>query len=159
MNDMTNNRMPVASWMTCGRSVLCQKDHSKGNTVDNYIPISCLLLIWKLLTGVIAESMYEYLDKNNILPEEKKGCKRKNRGTKDQLLRDEMILQDCKKGHKNLAMAWVDYRKAYDLVPHSWILECLELTQISENIKKFIENTMKSWATELTSCGGESWQS
>ena len=65
-----------------------------------------------------------------------------------------MILQDCKKGHKNLAMAWVDYRKAYDLVPHSWILECLELSQISENINKFLENTMKNWAMELTSCGG-----
>ena len=132
---------------------MCQKDHSKGNAVDNYRPISCLPLMWKLLTGVIAESIYEYLERNNILPEEQKGCRRKSRGTKDQLLIDKMILQDCKKGHKNLAMAWVDYRKAYDLVPHSWILECLELSQISENIKKFLENTMKNWATELTSCG------
>ena len=153
MDDMINNRIPVPSWMTQGRTVLCQKDHSKGNAVDNYRPISCLPLMWKLLTGVIAESMYEYLERNNILPEEQKGCRRKSRGTKDQLLIDKVILQDCKKGHKNLAMAWVDYRKAYDLVPHSWILECLELSQISENIKKFIENTMKNWATELTSCG------
>ena len=153
MDDMINNRIPVPSWMTQGRTVLCQKDHSKGNAVDNYRPISCLPLMWKLLTGVIAESMYEYLERNNILPEEQKGCRRKSRGTEDQLLIDKVILQDCKKGHKNLAMAWVDYRKAYDLVPHSWILECLELSQISENIKKFIENTMKHWATELTSCG------
>ena len=153
MDDMINNRIPVPSWMTQGRTVLCQKDHSKGNAVDNYRPISCLPLMWKLLTGVIAESMYEYLERNNILPEEQKGCRRKSRGTKDQLLIDKVILQDCKKGHKNLAMAWVDYRKAYDLVLHSWILECLELNQISENIKKFIENTMKNWATELTSCG------
>ena len=55
MDDMINNRIPVPSWMTQGRTVLCQKDHSKGNAVDNYRPISCLPLMWKLLTGVIAE--------------------------------------------------------------------------------------------------------
>ena len=26
---------------------------------------------------------------------------------------------------KNLSMAWIDYKKAYDMVPDSWILECL----------------------------------
>ena len=86
--------------MTSGRTVLCQKDHSKGNAVENYRPISWLPLMWKLLTGVIAESMYEYLERNNILPEEQKGCRRKSRGTKDQLLIDKMILQDCKKDIK-----------------------------------------------------------
>ena len=85
--------------------------------------------------------------------QKQKGCRRKSRGTKDQLLIDKVILQDCKKGHKNLTIAWVDYRKAYDLVPQSWMLECLDLRQISEKIKKFIENAMKNWATELTSCG------
>ena len=109
--------------------------------------------MWKPLTGVIAESMYEYQERNNILPEEQRGYRRKSRGTKDQLLIDKMILQDCKKGHKNVAMAWVDRRKAYDLVPHSWILVCLELSQISENIKKFIENTMKTRTAGLISCG------
>ena len=28
---------------------------------------------------------------------------------------------------KNLSMAWVDYGKAFDLVPHSWIIECPDL--------------------------------
>ena len=82
MDDMINNRIPVPSWMTRGRTVLCQKDHSNGSAVDNYRPISCLPLMWKLLTGVMAESMYEYLEKNSILPEEQKGCRRKSRGTK-----------------------------------------------------------------------------
>ena len=25
---------------------------------------------------------------------------------------------------KNLAVAWIDYKKAY-MVPHSWVVECL----------------------------------
>ena len=45
MDDMINNRIPVPSWMTSGRTVLCQKDHSKRNAVENYRPISCLPLM------------------------------------------------------------------------------------------------------------------
>ena len=55
--------------------------------------------------------MYGHLEENGILPEEQKGCKRKCRGTKDQLLIDKVILRDCKKWKTNLAMSWIDYRK------------------------------------------------
>ena len=34
-------------------------------------------------------------------------------------------------------MAWIDYLKAYDMVPHSWIVECLEMFGIAENEKTF----------------------
>ena len=44
------------------RTVLCQKDLRKGNTAHGYRPITCLPLIWKLLTGVIAEEMCNYLE-------------------------------------------------------------------------------------------------
>ena len=62
-----------------------------------------LSLMWKLMTGVIAEAMYEHLEE--ILPEERKGCKRGSRGTKDQLPIDKAILKDCKRRRTNLAMA------------------------------------------------------
>ena len=45
----------VPSWLTRGRTSLLQKDKSKGNVASNYRPITCLPLIWKLLTGVIAD--------------------------------------------------------------------------------------------------------
>ena len=90
------NELPA--WMTYGHTILCQKDVSKGNAVENYRPITCLPLMWKLLTGVIAEDMYTYLEKENLLPNEQKGCKRNSRGTKDQLLIDKTVLKDCRKG-------------------------------------------------------------
>ena len=153
MDDMINNRVEIPKWMTIGKTVLIQKDGSKGNAVENFRPISCLPLMWKLMTGMIAEKVYEFLDTNDILPVEQKGCRRKSRGTKDQLLIDKMILQDCRRRHTNLAMAWVDYKKAYDMVPHSWIMECLKLVQVSDNVIDFIEKSMKKWQTELTSYG------
>ena len=32
-------------------------------------------------------------------------------------------------------MAWIDYKKAYNMVPHSWIKGYLELFGTAENIK------------------------
>ena len=47
---------------------------------------------------------------------------------------------------KSLSMAWIDYKKAYDMVPHSWILECLKALGIDEGIRKLLENSMKKWS-------------
>ena len=63
---MGDNSLPA--WMTHGRTVLCQKDPRNGNAVENYRPITCLPLMQKLLTGVIAEE--------KLLPEEQKRCRR-----------------------------------------------------------------------------------
>ena len=51
--------------MTHGPTVVCQKDPGKGNAPENYRPIICLTLMWKLLTGVKAEEMYIILNKRN----------------------------------------------------------------------------------------------
>ena len=91
-----------------------------------------------LLTGVIAEEMYNYLEREKILLEQQKGCKRGSRGTKDQLLIDKTVLKDCKKRHTNLFMTWIDYRKAYDLVPHSSVNDCMEMFGIAENLRTFL---------------------
>ena len=42
----------------------------------------------KLLTGVISERLYNYLGETSTIPYQQKGCRRKCRGTKDQLLID-----------------------------------------------------------------------
>ena len=112
LNEIVSGEVDLPEWMTCGRTYLCVKDPKKGAVVENFRPITCLPLMWKLLTGMIAESMYSHLEKSEILPAEQKGCKKRSRGTKDQLLINKLVLKDCKRRHTNLAMAWVDYRKA-----------------------------------------------
>ena len=47
----------MPSWITRGNSSLLQKDKSKGNIASDYRPITCFSLLWKLLTGVIANQM------------------------------------------------------------------------------------------------------
>ena len=87
---------------------LCVKELEKGNAVANLRPITCLPLLWKLLTGILAEELYEHPEQANILPYEQKGCRKGSRGTKNQLLIDKMIVKNCKKRLTLLAVAWVD---------------------------------------------------
>ena len=143
----------VPDWLTKGRTVLIMKDVTKGNIASNYRPITCLPLVWKLLTGIMTEEMYGFLSDNEVLPEEQKGCRKKSRGSNDLLFIDKMLLKEVKRRKKNLAMAWIDYKKAYDLVPHSWIIECLDMFGIADNIKQLLIDSMKKWKTELTSSG------
>ena len=140
------------AWMTKGRTVLIQKDRSKGTVASNYRPITCLPLVWKLLTGIVANEVYSFLEGHNLLPEEQKGCRRNSKGTADLLFIDKMILKEVKSRKKNLAMGWVDYRKAYDMLPHSWIIECLVNLGINEKVQNLLKESMKKWKVELT-CG------
>ena len=55
---------------------------------------------------------------------------------------------------KNLATAWIDYKKAYDVVPHSWIKEWLDLFGVADNIKTLLVNSMEKWRVML--CAGNS---
>ena len=48
----------VPSWLIRGRTSLLQKDKSKVNVASNYRAITCSPLMWKLLTGVIADQIY-----------------------------------------------------------------------------------------------------
>ena len=73
----------------------------------------------------------------------------RSRGTKDQLLIDKMIVKNCKKHLTSLAVAWIDYRKAYDMVPHSWIEKCMNMFGVAVNVRSFISESMKHWNTGL----------
>ena len=139
------------SWLTQGSTTLIMKDESKGAEISNFRLITCLPLIWKLLTGMISKGIYAHLDRENILPEEQKGCRKESRGTKDQLLIDKMVLKNCKRQQTDLAMGWIDYTKAYDMVPHSWILKSLEVTKVADNVIMLIKRSMSKWETELLS--------
>ncbi|CAH3173604.1 unnamed protein product, partial [Porites lobata] len=39
-----------------------------------------------VLTGIIAEDLYQHLHQSSLLPDEQKGCRKESRGTKDQLV-------------------------------------------------------------------------
>ena len=90
----------VPSWLTRGRTSLLQKDKSRGNVASNYRPITCLPLMWKLLTGVISDQIYAHLDQEKLLLEEQKVRRKSSRGTNDLLYIDRAVIKEVKSRNK-----------------------------------------------------------
>ena len=66
------------------------------------------------------------------------------------------MLRDCKRRHTNLAIAWIDYKKTYDMVSHSCISESLEIFGIANKVQDFLNKSVKSWKLELNISGEKS---
>ena len=50
-------------------------------------------------------------------------------------------------------MAWIDYKKAYDLFPLLWILQCLKMVWVQEKIVNVLKGNMEKYEVELTAAG------
>ena len=62
-----------------------------------------------------------------------------------------MVMKNCKRRMKNLSVAWIDYMKAYDVVPHTWILQCLKNIKLASNIRNMTEKFINYCEVELIS--------
>lgn len=62
----------VPDWIVLGRTVLVIKEPDKGNLAGNYRPNICLPLMWKLLKGIIAEELYDHLERRDLFPKTNK---------------------------------------------------------------------------------------
>ena len=91
--------------MTKGKTTLIQKDPSKGTAPNTYRPITCLPMMWKILTAQIREKNYYSLTSRGLFPDEQKECRKGSRGTVELLFIDQHILNESKTRQKNLAMA------------------------------------------------------
>ena len=139
----------VPAWMTSGKTHLIIKDPSKGFHPGNFRPITCLPNMWKLFTGIISVSVYNHITSQGLFPDEQKGCRSMSRGCKEQLLIDKLLLKNCKRRKTNLHMAYIDYKKAYDRIPHSWILECLRWCKVDPLIISLFEATFQQSSVHL----------
>jgi hypothetical protein len=46
-------------------------------------------------------------------------------------------------------MAWIDYQKVFDRVPHSWIIKFLEIIWINNKVISFTKKVMCYWRTRM----------
>ena len=70
-----------------------------------------------------------------------KGCWRGTRGTDDI---NQHILNETKTRRKNVAMVWIDYKKANEMILQTWITECQKMYKIFNKIINFIMEAMKN---------------
>lgn len=48
---------------------------------------------------------------------------------------DEAAPKAFKRRRTNLAISWINHRREYEMVPQSWIVECLKLSGIAKNVQ------------------------
>ena len=98
----------LPEWMTKRKNILIQNNPSKGTAPNNYRPITCQTMMWKILTAQIRENIYYALTSRGLFPNEHEGCRKESRSTAELLYIDQHILNQSKTKRKNLAMAWID---------------------------------------------------
>ncbi|XP_064074799.1 uncharacterized protein LOC135194103 [Vanessa tameamea] len=121
---------------------------------SQYRPITCLPTLYKLITSCISNKINSHIESNNILAEEQKGCRQGHRGCKEQLIIDSTILKQAHKHNRNLHVTYIDYKKAFDSVPHSWLIRVLQIYKVNPTIITFLEDAMTKWKTTLSLSNG-----
>ena len=147
LNECVTNPESTPQWLVTGKSTLLPKNE-KTVAAKNYRPITCLSTTFKALTGIIATRIERHLNENNILADEQ-GARRACYGTKQQLLINKTLLEHSIKARRNLSVTYYDYAKAYDSVPHEWIIETLTTYKICPVIIGFLKWVMPMWSTKL----------
>jgi hypothetical protein len=120
-NQMLKNPNRMPEFLTQGITYLKPKNNQTADP-KNYRPIACLPTLYKILTSVITNKISTHLSISNILTEEQKGCRKNSQGCKEQLLIDAVVIGQAKHkfflfvSQKNISVAWMDYKKAFDSV-------------------------------------------
>ena len=148
LNDVHVDTSKIPEWWPSGRTVLLPKTKDLSDE-KNYRPITCLNTSYKILTGMIAKYMREHTIINEIWDEGQLGAIEGVLGTVDQLIIDRCIMEEVKQYQRNLAVAFYDYKKAYDKVHHDWMVRVYEWIGIPRDVIKLITDLMTKWRTRL----------
>ena len=148
MNKWIEDPEQIPNWITDGRTVLLPKTENLNNEKD-YRPITCLNTCYKIFTGMIANYMKEHADRNNIWDKSQLGTCSGVLGTVDQLLVDQAIMDEVRRNERNLAVAFYDYQKAYDMVRHDWMERVYTWMRIPEKVINVLRAIMGRWRTRL----------
>lgn len=144
-----NGDIQIPPAMVQGRTTLVWKGNHSENPSE-YRPIACLCTMYKACTGVVAVLLEKHCGTYDLLPPMQRAMRKGVWGTVDCVLLDEAITRDAKLRQKNLSVAWIDFQKAYDRVPHDLILEVLRLIRCPTRIIGFFESVMALWSTVFT---------
>ena len=129
-----------------GRTVLIPKEGCQGRP-EQYRPITCLNTEYKLLIAVMTEVLYDHAIAYSLLPPEQRAIRRGHRGCLDALMIDSMVAKEAMVRHRDLSVAWIDYQKAYDRVPHEWMSWMLSYIKAPLSVQVVLDNLQKQWSS------------
>ena len=66
-----------------------------------------------------------------------------------------MVLVNVKQRNKNISIAWIDYKKVFDSIPHDWSIQSLEMHGFDEVLINFFKKGIEKWTTNLHISSGD----
>ena len=144
----SRGEIEIPDWLAISMTNILPKN-ADTHLAKNYRPIACQNITYKLYTGILNQFLYDHCATNNIITVEQAGGKKGLWGCTDQLLINKMILDEVRSNRRNLFMMWFDYKKAFDSIPHQWLIEALKLAKIPVMLQNAIFNLTEKWATRV----------
>ncbi|KAL6120471.1 hypothetical protein NUSPORA_02798 [Nucleospora cyclopteri] len=86
------------------------------------------------------------VEKRGLLAENQLGTVRKVQGAKEQAL---LNLALNKEHGNQLKIAWIDVKKAYDLVDHAYLIQCINKLNFPKWITWFLESIISKWIIDV----------
>ena len=86
-----------------------------------------------ILTSSLARHIERHIDDNIIKEVTQKGCCQGKNSCKNHLMTNKTINGNARQGQADLLMTWIDYKRAFYSVPHSWIIEVLKIYQSKDH--------------------------
>lgn len=101
--------------------------HKKGKKDDpaNYRPISLTSIVCKIMEKIVRKQLLQHLENNNLLSDDQHGF-RSGRSCATQLLEVLEVWTDNHDRGLSFDCIYLDYRKAFDSVPHQRLLRKVE---------------------------------
>lgn len=117
----------------------------KGNRSDpaNYRPISLTAVPCKIMESIIKEQLTKYLEFNDLLSEHQHGFARGRSCLTNLLETFENWTEALDQGY-GLDIIYLDYRKAFDSVPHRRLMAKLQSFGIKGRLLQWLENFLVS---------------
>ena len=113
----------IPEWIT-GLIVPIHKDGSKMDP-GNYRGITLMSCLGKLFLSILNNRLMTYVVENNILSNNQLGFVPGNRTSDAHIIINNLINKTCHKNGKKVFSCFVDFRKAFDLVPRDILLSKL----------------------------------
>ena len=147
-NEILQCEQNVPSWLPLGKTILMPKTNDSTNP-RNDRPIACLNVAYKVWTGCLTSLMSDHCATNQLIHLAQKGCAKGQYGCTDHLLLTNRIWHQVHSENHSFSVTWIDYKKAFNSVPHNWIIICLRLFNFLLTLICCLQHLMPLWRTTL----------
>jgi hypothetical protein len=141
---------------TCKEQLNCEQWFFKGITYllpkgvpkkgGDFRPITCMSNLYKLTTKCVTAVIQQVVELRGLLSEAQLGTVRQVQGAKEQAMIN--IAINSATGNKAKS-AWIDVKKAFDSVEHTYLIECLEKLNLPHWIVPFLKSAIARWQIDI----------